>query len=115
MTTGLLPRLGSLHTPPSPSLGKGPRQLGHRLTTALDDSVAVVTAGLNLVSTFIWKTSGRLYSGSSRSADGYPATGVCNGAGTFDDPDALAVGGGCCAAPAAASPQFMTLGHPPGT
>ncbi|WP_243395533.1 NAD(P)-binding protein [Nocardioides currus] len=25
-----------------------------------------------------------------------PETGVCNGAGAFDDPDAAAVGGGCC-------------------
>lgn len=41
-----------------------------------------------------------------------PETGVCNGAGTFDDPDALAVGGGCCRAPAAAEPQFVTLGRP---
>ena len=31
-----------------------------------------------------------------------PETGVCNGAGAFDDPEAVAVGGGgCCGAPAA--------------
>jgi hypothetical protein len=44
-----------------------------------------------------------------------PETGVCNGAGAFDDPDALraaAVGGGCCGAPAAAEPQLVTLGRP---
>ena len=28
-----------------------------------------------------------------------PETGVCNGAGAFDDPDAVAAGGGCCGAP----------------
>ncbi len=43
-----------------------------------------------------------------------PDTGVCNGAGAFDDPDALAdlgaaSGGGCCG-PAAAEPQLVTLG-----
>lgn len=42
-----------------------------------------------------------------------PDTGVCNGAGAFDDPDALAdlgaAGGGCCG-PAAAEPQLVTLG-----
>ena len=42
-----------------------------------------------------------------------PETGVCNGAGAFDDPDAVAVGGGCCATPAA-EPQLMTLGRPVG-
>jgi hypothetical protein len=44
-----------------------------------------------------------------------PETGVCNGAGTFDDPDALGaatVGGSCCGAPAAAEPQLVTLGRP---
>lgn len=41
-----------------------------------------------------------------------PDTGVCNGAGAFDDPDAAAVGGGCCGAPAAAEPQLVTLGRP---
>ena len=41
-----------------------------------------------------------------------PETGVCNGAGTFDDPDALASGGGCCGAPAASEPQLITLGRP---
>jgi thioredoxin reductase len=44
-----------------------------------------------------------------------PETGVCNGAGAFDDPDAVAVlsasGGGCCG-PAAAEPQLVTLGRP---
>ncbi len=43
-----------------------------------------------------------------------PETGVCNGAGTFDDPDALAVGGGCCGVPAAAESQFVTLGRSTG-
>lgn len=37
-----------------------------------------------------------------------PDTGVCGGAGLFDDE--AAEGGGCCAAPAA--PEPMTLGHP---
>ena len=37
-----------------------------------------------------------------------PETGVCGGAGLFDDPAAQA-GGGCCGAPAAAEPQFVTL------
>ena len=48
-----------------------------------------------------------------------PETGVCNGAGAFDDPDAVALagaGGGCCGpAPAAAvklEPQLMTIGAP---
>ena len=40
-----------------------------------------------------------------------PETGVCNGAGAFDDPDA-ASGGGCCGAPAASEPQLITLGGP---
>ena len=45
-----------------------------------------------------------------------PETGVCDGAGTFDD-DASA--GGCCGAPAAARPrppprQLITLGRPRG-
>ena len=42
-----------------------------------------------------------------------PETGVCNGAGAFDDPDAVAAGlgdGGCCT-PAAAGPQLVTLGR----
>lgn len=43
-----------------------------------------------------------------------PDTGVCNGAGAFDDPDALAelgaaIGGSCCGG-AAAEPQLITLG-----
>lgn len=40
-----------------------------------------------------------------------PETGVCNGAGTFDDPDAVASTGGCCGAPAAVEPQLVTLGR----
>jgi cation diffusion facilitator CzcD-associated flavoprotein CzcO len=40
-----------------------------------------------------------------------PETGVCNGAGAFDDPDAVSdAGGGCCGAPAA-EPQLVTLGR----
>jgi thioredoxin reductase len=39
-----------------------------------------------------------------------PETGVCNGAGTFDDPNAVASTGGCCGAPAAAEPQLVTIG-----
>ena len=42
-----------------------------------------------------------------------PETGVCNGAGAFDDADAVAVGGGCCGAPVAAEPQLITLGRTP--
>lgn len=46
-----------------------------------------------------------------------PETGVCNGAGAFDDPDAVAVlagpgGGGCCGPAAAAEPQLVALGRP---
>ena len=41
-----------------------------------------------------------------------PETGVCNGAGAFDDPDAVSVGGGCCAAPTASEPQLVSLGRP---
>jgi hypothetical protein len=41
-----------------------------------------------------------------------PETGVCNGAGAFDDPGAAAAGGGCCGAPAASEPQLITLGRP---
>ena len=41
-----------------------------------------------------------------------PETGVCNGAGAFDDPDAVAVGGGCCGVPATAEPQLVMLGRP---
>jgi hypothetical protein len=42
-----------------------------------------------------------------------PETGVCNGAGAFDDPDGVvSVDGGCCGAPAAAEPQLVTLGRP---
>ena len=49
-----------------------------------------------------------------------PETGVCNGAGAFDDPDAVALagaGGGCCGpAPAlsvVAAPELITIGAPP--
>ena len=38
-----------------------------------------------------------------------PETGVCNGAGDFDAPDAVATSGGCCGAPAEA-PELITLG-----
>ncbi len=41
-----------------------------------------------------------------------PDTGVCNGAGAFDDPDAVTTGGGCCGAPAAFEPQLVTIGRP---
>ena len=50
-----------------------------------------------------------------------PETGVCNGAGTFDDPDAVAlagVGGGCCGpapadgTPLRLEPQLVTIGAP---
>jgi len=42
-----------------------------------------------------------------------PETGVCNGAGAFDDPDGVtSVDGGCCGAPVAAEPQLVTLGQP---
>jgi hypothetical protein len=37
-----------------------------------------------------------------------PETGVCNGAGAFDDPDATS--GGCCGGPAASEPRLITLG-----
>ncbi|MGD9961753.1 FAD-dependent oxidoreductase [Nocardioides sp.] len=40
-----------------------------------------------------------------------PETGVCNGAGAFDDPDGALGQGGCCGAPAAAEPQLITLGR----
>lgn len=46
-----------------------------------------------------------------------PETGVCNGAGAFDAPDALAVspvsGGGCCG-PSTSGPELVTLGRPSG-
>lgn len=49
-----------------------------------------------------------------------PETGVCNGAGAFDDPDAVALagaGGGCCGpAPArsiVAAPELITIAAPP--
>jgi glycine/D-amino acid oxidase-like deaminating enzyme len=40
-----------------------------------------------------------------------PETGVCNGAGAFDDPDAGASAGGCCGAASATEPQLVTLGR----
>lgn len=39
-----------------------------------------------------------------------PDTGVCGGAGTFEDEAAAPDGGGCCGAPAA--PELLTLGGP---
>ncbi|MEV5080837.1 flavoprotein, partial [Streptomyces sp. NPDC056159] len=36
-----------------------------------------------------------------------PETGVCGGAGLFDEPDTTQ-GGGCCSAPA---PQVLTIGN----
>jgi hypothetical protein len=42
-----------------------------------------------------------------------PESGVCNGAGAFDQPgDAASAGGGCCGTPAAVEPQLITLGRP---
>lgn len=41
-----------------------------------------------------------------------PETGVCNGAGSFDDTEDVSIGGGCCGGPAAAEPQLVTLGKP---
>jgi Pyridine nucleotide-disulphide oxidoreductase len=41
-----------------------------------------------------------------------PETGVCNGAGAFDDRAEVAVGGGCCGAPTASEPQLVALGRP---
>ncbi|MBM7513705.1 thioredoxin reductase [Nocardioides cavernae] len=50
-----------------------------------------------------------------------PETGVCNGAGAFDDPDAVALaggGGGCCGpapadvAPLELEPQLLSIGSP---
>lgn len=43
-----------------------------------------------------------------------PETGVCNGAGAFDDPGATASAGGGCCAPAAEQPQLISLGAGPG-
>ena len=40
-----------------------------------------------------------------------PETGVCNGAGAFDDPNAVSLGTGCCGAPASSEPQLVTLGQ----
>ncbi|KRF34997.1 FAD-dependent oxidoreductase [Nocardioides sp. Soil805] len=40
-----------------------------------------------------------------------PETGVCNGAGAFDAPDALAVGGGGCCGATASGPELVTLGR----
>ncbi|UUZ58326.1 hypothetical protein [Nocardioides sp. B-3] len=44
-----------------------------------------------------------------------PESGVCNGAGAFDDPGEASVGGGCCGTPAAAEPQLISLGRAPET
>ncbi|MGG7101797.1 NAD(P)-binding domain-containing protein [Rhodococcus sp. 24CO] len=41
-----------------------------------------------------------------------PETGVCGGAGVFDEPDAAEAEGGCCAAPA---PQLISLSGPAGS
>jgi hypothetical protein len=41
-----------------------------------------------------------------------PETGVCNGAGAFDDPDAVASAGGGCCGPAATEPELVTIGRP---
>lgn len=43
-----------------------------------------------------------------------PETGVCNGAGAFDDPAASATdaGGGCCGSSVASEPELLTLGRP---
>ena len=41
-----------------------------------------------------------------------PETGVCHGAGAFDDPSAVASSSGCCAASVAAEPQLISLGRP---
>ncbi|NYG57829.1 hypothetical protein BJ980_000752 [Nocardioides daedukensis] len=40
-----------------------------------------------------------------------PDTGVCNGAGAFDAPDAVASTGGCCGAPTV-EPELISLGRP---
>ena len=40
-----------------------------------------------------------------------PETGVCNGAGAFDAPDAVASAGGCCGGTAAAEPELVELGR----
>ncbi|WP_223396618.1 NAD(P)-binding protein [Nocardioides rotundus] len=43
-----------------------------------------------------------------------PETGVCNGAGVFDDPAATADSeGGCCGTTTAAEPELITLGRAP--
>ncbi|WP_107773609.1 NAD(P)-binding protein [Nocardioides sediminis] len=39
-----------------------------------------------------------------------PETGVCNGAGVFDAPDAVASGGGCCGTPS--GPELVSIGRP---
>ena len=42
-----------------------------------------------------------------------PETGVCNGAGIFDDPESVSTGAGCCGAPTSPlEPQLVTLGQP---
>lgn len=41
-----------------------------------------------------------------------PESGVCNGAGAFDDPDDVAtVGGSCCGTSAAVEPELVTIGR----
>ena len=41
-----------------------------------------------------------------------PDTGVCGGAGVFDDPDSTKSGGGCCG-PAAPSEELFTISRAP--
>ncbi|GEP38442.1 flavoprotein [Nocardioides psychrotolerans] len=41
-----------------------------------------------------------------------PETGVCHGAGAFDDPSAVAAPGGCCGAPTDTDPRLISLGRP---
>jgi thioredoxin reductase len=41
-----------------------------------------------------------------------PETGVCHGAGAFDDPSAAASSADCCGVPSDAEPQLISLGRP---
>lgn len=42
-----------------------------------------------------------------------PESGVCNGAGAFDDPDSVVpASGGCCGSSAAVEPQLVSIGRP---
>ena len=42
-----------------------------------------------------------------------PESGVCNGAGAFDEPDdVVSVGGSCCGTAAAVEPQLIAIGRP---